>query len=424
MALDEELDISLVEEFGPFRPLASRLAVPVGSAVALMAVLTLCLVAFYAVHKSRDRIEHETHMVALSIGYAAETLSSDDDLQRLVSSMAAEPGIEEITIIAGSPPRVLVSSQMRTIGKPFEGVDSLSAWDHARAHDMIRIPGSDASGDRSWNVARSMSLRMPRDAGPSQDAVVFVTMDGRSIRNEAAAWAIGIAGVLLALPGASLIVAWITLQRRVVRPIYAMADAVREGGEFAHIPVVSNDEIGVLATAINRAHRDAAVSSVELANSREEAERALREIAALRRALDEHLILSIADKSGKIIDANKGFCNIAGYTRDEILGEDHRILNSGYHPKSFWIDVWKTIASGQAWRGEVCNKAKDGSRYWVDSTIVPYLNARGEIERYVSIRFDISAQKKAEEALVAAQERAESISRSKSEFLANMSHEI
>lgn len=129
------------------------------------------------------------------------------------------------------------------------------------------------------------------------------------------------------------------------------------------------------------------------------AETALREVTALRTALDEHALLSIADRRGRIIDANLGFCRISGYTREELLGEDHRILNSGIHSKEFWKDVWRIIGSGRAWRGEVCNRRKDGSIYWVDSTIVPYRGVDGQIEKYVSIRFDISAQKVAEEAI-------------------------
>ncbi|MEM9294318.1 MAG: PAS domain-containing protein, partial [Planctomycetota bacterium] len=134
----------------------------------------------------------------------------------------------------------------------------------------------------------------------------------------------------------------------------------------------------------------------EQVHAREASERAFREVQALRGALDEHALLSIADRSGKIIDVNTGFCRISGYEREELLGQDHRVLNSGAHPKAFWRDIWSTIASGRAWRGEVCNRAKDGSLYWVDSTIVPHLGPNGKIEKYVSIRFDITAKKEAQ----------------------------
>ncbi len=135
----------------------------------------------------------------------------------------------------------------------------------------------------------------------------------------------------------------------------------------------------------------------DLRSAKNLAETALREMAALRNALDEHYLFSVADRSGRIVDANRAFCTISGYSRDELLGNDHRILNSDTHPKSFWVDVWKTIASGRAWRGEVCNRRKDGSLYWVDSTIVPYVNADGTIEKYVSIRFDVTESKLAKE---------------------------
>jgi len=159
---------------------------------------------------------------------------------------------------------------------------------------------------------------------------------------------------------------------------------------------------------------DARTVECALQHARKEAEEALREVTALRTALDEHSILSVANRAGQIIDVNTGFCKISGYSRDELLGSDHRLLNSGVHPKAFWIDVWRTISSGRAWRGEVCNRRSDGSLYWVDSTIVPYLNGDGQIEKYVSIRFDISTQKMAEAELLRATvllEEAQSVTR-------------
>ena len=116
-------------------------------------------------------------------------------------------------------------------------------------------------------------------------------------------------------------------------------------------------------------------------------------LLGLWQALDENSIISVTDERGRIIAANDGFLEISGYSRQELIGETHRILNSGHHPRAFWVDVWKTIASGEVWRGEVCNRRKSGEEYWVDSTIVPCRGADGAIERYVSIRYDITAQK-------------------------------
>ncbi|MBI1337255.1 MAG: EAL domain-containing protein [Phycisphaera sp.] len=121
----------------------------------------------------------------------------------------------------------------------------------------------------------------------------------------------------------------------------------------------------------------------------------LREAGAIYQALDRYSIISVTDAAGRIIEANAGFCDISGYTRVELIGHDHRIVNSGTHPKTFWVKVWRKITSGQVWRGEVCNRRKDGSLYWVDSTIIPCPDAAGNIAKYVSLRFDITAQKSA-----------------------------
>jgi PAS domain S-box-containing protein len=151
--------------------------------------------------------------------------------------------------------------------------------------------------------------------------------------------------------------------------------------------------IWVLGTGRARALRLAESMTADLAA-------ALRETEALRTALDAHAIVSITDPSGKIIFANDTFCTISGYSREELIGHNHNLLNSGYHPKAFWIEMWKTIASGRVWHGEVCNRAKNGSLYWVDSIIAPFRGADGRIEKYVSIRTDITARKQAEADLI------------------------
>jgi len=110
-----------------------------------------------------------------------------------------------------------------------------------------------------------------------------------------------------------------------------------------------------------------------------------------RRVVDVAAIFSETDLNGRITYVNDPFCVISGYSRDELLGQNHRILNSGYHPSEFFVDMWRTIALGRVWKGEVCNRAKDGSLYWVDSTMVPLLDEdTGQVRKYVSIRFDVS----------------------------------
>ena len=133
--------------------------------------------------------------------------------------------------------------------------------------------------------------------------------------------------------------------------------------------------------------------------ARKQAEEALRANHALLITVHLHSIVSVTDRAGRIVDANDGFCKISGYNRDELLGQTHRIVNLGVQTRAFWTDMWDSIVAGQPWRGEICNRTKEGSLYWVDSIIAPFMGEDGHTQRFISVRTDITARKRAEEAL-------------------------
>ncbi len=172
---------------------------------------------------------------------------------------------------------------------------------------------------------------------------------------------------------------------------------------------------------------------------------ALLEIENQQFAMDQHAIVAVTDAEGMITYVNEKFCVISGYSREELLGKNHRILNSGIHPKDFFTALWTSIKRGQVWHGDICNRNKGGALYWVNSTIVPVRDAAGKSQAFIAIRTDITQSKAAELKLAQAKEQADQLnhelkgriiqanelalkaeraSEVKSAFLANMSHEI
>lgn len=201
---------------------------------------------------------------------------------------------------------------------------------------------------------------------------------------------------------------WVS--RRIAKPIQSLQSrlsigvaAIKKGNPGKHVMLKTGDEIEDLADRFNDLidilNQKDLGGAAEKRQLIKKIHKSYKELSDIKYALDQAAIVAITDQKGVIQYVNDKFCEISKYSREELVGQDHRIISSGYHSKEFIRNQWKTIASGKVWRGEYKNRAKDGSHYWVDTTVVPFLNGRRKPYQYLAIRTDITRRKRGEERL-------------------------
>lgn len=230
-----------------------------------------------------------------------------------------------------------------------------------------------------------------------------------------------------------LFLVWL-IQQLVLRPLADLNQAIVQSTQtedFA-LPALPSDEIGFLGNNFAsvfgqlRAYKQMELEVVEL-ELREKSrylDAVLLNLQDMKYALDRSAIVAITDIRGEITYVNDKFCEVAKYNREELIGQNHRLLNSGYHPPEFFAEMWQTVTSGQDWRSDIRNRTKDGSLYWIDTTIVPLLNLQGLPYQFLAISQDISDRKRAEQEMRLLTDRLELNNRELQDFAYVASHDL
>jgi two-component system sensor histidine kinase/response regulator len=384
--------------------------------------LTLCIMGYGYYRAVEETASTKRSITAQMLGLAKNLATVDAYFLR--SNDPAQ--IETLTLHTATVDGIYSVLVTDANGKPLsEVVNKNGVWSPRFNASLQEVPGKTqpdtifetkphSAAQRDFLAGTAGTMSAWHRIGTVQDALGWVRINYRLDTFDAIAEKIrleALQAVLLAVAGT------VALLYLLLRPtLRALKEATGFAGHLnttlgSRLPVSHlTSEVEALGIALNALSQRLLSEHTELSNQ--------------KFALDQHAIVSTTDLSGNITYANQRFCDISGYQVHELMGQNHRIVKSDEHDAALFEQLWHTVAHGQVWRGEIKNRRKDGSFYWVNATIVPLLGQDGLPRSYIGIRTDITANKAMQQHLLAAREDAEAAMRAKGHFLANMSHEI
>ena len=390
-----------------------------------MLLTALCLTASilgYGAYTAKKQTDSARQTITAQMAALAQNLATINAFFLVTNDFAS---IETITLQTATVPGIFSVLVTDSAGKPLsEVVNQNGRWSPRFSFERVIVPASAHPVTLIETAAQSATQRDFLAGGHGKISTWHPVAEGASLgwvrvsyrldsfdQIARDIWTQAMLVIALAI-GATLFLLAQLLHPR----MRALRAATRFAGDLDHalgtqIAVSTGSaEIEDLGNALNLVSTRLFSQNNDLTNQ--------------KFALDQHAIVSITDLNGAITYANDRFCEISGYAREELIGENHRIVKSDFHRPEVYSELWHTITQGQVWHGEVKNRKKNGEPYWVAATIVPLLGPDGLPMQYIGIRTDITIAKDLEQSLHVARAAAETANLAKSEFLANMSHEI
>lgn len=389
----------------PLRSLRRKLLRPLAPIMIGAILFSLGLLYALMQRQQFDFLQSKADMLATTIADVAENVGHLNELQRIVAAVGAEPGIDMIVIAAGTGRQVVASTQMKWLNRPLEDLPRDAVGEDLElALETKKSKTRTHDGGRIFDKTIYVRLAMAElSTFTPSDAAIMIHLDESELLRAARPFYLSMATVWVTLIAIILLISLVLISRLVIHPLSSVRSqlsiATAGQGEISY-DASSRDEITDLVATLNDTIRRRRVLDDQNARQQAEINRVLRQLQDIKDALDEHAILAITDKGGVITHVNRKFLEISKYSAEEVIGQTHQVINSGYHPPAFFQDLWRTISSGRTWHGEIRNRAKDGSIYWVGTTIVPVIGENGKPAQYIAIRYDITDRKLQQERII------------------------